>query len=435
MPQMRWSQIFLAVALGVLAALLAWMLLVRLFPVILIAVAGFAIAYLLDPLLVHLQRRGWSRGLAVAAIAFLLLGLLALAGILLVPALVSQITSLASNLPRYTEALIELAGPSAELFADLEQRFPDFISSEYLEQQFETARDWLTSKIPSVLGFLSTTLLRSFRAAGVAFLTVLVALWFMLAMQPFRQRFEALFSPDEAVELRALDREISLMLGQYLRGMTIVCFLIALATLLLLTITHHLFGTQYSLLIAVFSGLAYLVPYLGMLTTVVLAALLSYLTAAHDPWLAMGLNVAILLTVNQLFDSYLTPRIIGRKVGLHPLAIVLAMLSGGTLFGLWGMVLATPVAAAIKIMLTRWVPVISPAAPEEEGAPCRPAPLALDLGTFAAQTWKALRDAGREIKAAGQRLGDRNNHTPEAAQPVPTTHTEDSTDDHPGTTH
>jgi len=89
--------------------------------------------------------------------------------------------------------------------------------------------------------------------------------------------------------------------------------------------------------------------------------------------------------------------------------------------------LATPLAAALKIMLAHWVPVIAPPAPEEGPAPRRPAPLALDLGAFTAQTFKALRNAGQRIEDLAS---PRPHHD---TAPTTTPPTEESTDDDPGT--
>jgi hypothetical protein len=116
------------------------------------------------------------------------------------------------------------------------------------------------------------------------------------------------------------------------------------------------------------------------------------------------------------------------------LAIILALLAGGALGGLWGMILATPLAAVIKIGLAHWVPVIAPLAPTEGEAPRRrPAPLALDLGAFTAQTWKAIRAAGRELDAARQRLGDLAGLPGSSPpSPPPTQQTEESQHDDSG---
>jgi predicted PurR-regulated permease PerM len=191
-----------------------------------------------------------------------------------------------------------------------------------------------------------------------------------------------------------VDRKITYMLGQYLRGMALTCLGMAACDTVLLQIVGWSLGTQFSLLLGALAGVAYLIPYLGMLVATVTAGLLAYLTAQHHPWLAAGLSVGIILAVNQVFDSLLMPRIVGRKVGLHPLVVILALLSGGALLGIWGMIVATPLAATVKIILAQWVPVIAtvPDVPEEKQ------PLVLDLGGFLARTWGAVRTAGQRLE-------------------------------------
>jgi predicted PurR-regulated permease PerM len=400
MPQFRWSQLFTAVFLGVLGATLAWHLLVQLFPVILIAVTGFVLAYLLDPLLRWMEHRGWSRGQAVATVALVIVAVLAAAGILIVPTLVDQVTSVAQSLP--TE-ISKLTAPGSDALTWVQQHFPAYQSPAYLQDQLQTAETWLSAKLPDVGRWASRTLLTSFRGAGVLAITLFIAVWFMVVLEPFRQHFAALFSHEEAEQLRVMDREISHMLGQYLRGMALTCLGIAAGNAVLLTVVGRVCGTKYGLLIAALAGIAYLVPYLGMLTVVVVAGALSYVTS-NGSWLAVALTIGSVVVVNQIFDALVMPRIVGRKVGLHPLAIILALLAGGALGGIGGMILATPIAAAIKIILAHWVPVIATPTPTEGPAPRQPAPLNLDLSRFAAQTWQAVRGAGAHVERAGHRL-------------------------------
>lgn len=435
----RWSQIFLAVFLGVLAGLAGWQLLVRLWPVLVITFAGFAVAYLLDPLLLRLEAHGWSRAASVSLVATILVGLLVLAGILIIPALLGQISSMATQIPAYVEDLAQLVGPLDQALARLEAEFPALQDTDWLKQQLDQALAWLSGKVPTALQWVTGTLLTSLRAAGTVLLTLFIAFWFMLVLHPFRRGFQALFPERGAAELRSMDREISNMLGQYLRGIALTCLGIALVNSTLLAASGRYFGTQYALLLGAFAAVAYLVPYLGMLTACLLVGLLSYLTALHDAWIAVAVNVGIILVVNQIFDSFIMPRIVGRKVGLHPLAIVLALLAGAALLGVWGMILATPLAAAVKIALAHWVPVIAQPLPEE-GLPKRrrPAPLALDLSRFAAQTWQAVRAAGEHVEQAGARLEQFARGTPAPTSPPPgpsgvSLETQESQDEDPGT--
>lgn len=191
-----------------------------------------------------------------------------------------------------------------------------------------------------------------------------------------------------------MDIEVSHMLGQYVRGMALVCLAIGTTNAVVLHVLGMVFGTQYGLLLGALAGVAYLVPYLGMVTICSAAGVLAYLTAGHSAWLAAVLSVGCILAVNQVYDTLVMPRIVGRKVGLHPLAIMLALLAGGTLFGIAGMFLATPVAAIVKIALTHWLPVVAPK-PEQ---PAYRQPLTFDVEAIMRRGWASLRVAGHKLE-------------------------------------
>lgn len=388
---LRWTALFGAVFLGVLAGIAAWYLLLRLYPVLVMAAAGFALAYLLDPLLDRLEERGWSRGQAVgaAAVAFvIILGLLL--GIL-VPLLVGQVQTVIAHWPEYS-ARVEQHLNVEELGDFLSRYFPREQITAYLEDQAKAAQDWLAAQLPKALGYISTALLRSATALGYLFITLLISLYAMMVIDPFRHRFAELFSARGADALRTVDRKVTYMLGQYLRGMLLTCLGISITNAVLLELISLFFGTSFALLLGAFTGVAYLVPYLGMLTAVAVTGMLAYVTS-NGAWLAVVCSVAAILVTNQTFDSLVMPRIVGRKVGLHPLVIVLALLAGGSLLGIWGMILATPLAATLKIILAQWVPVMAtvPDVPEEKQ------PLVLDVGGFLAQTWGAVQTAGQRL--------------------------------------
>lgn len=403
MKEQPWSKLFSAVFLGVLAAIAGWLLLVKLYPLLLMILAGFAVAYLFNPLLNRLEQRGWSRPQAVWGLLVVVLAFLAVALLILVPIMINQAQGVAHNWPQYSEHIQQLATPYRQrLETALDRFFPEGQAAAYFEQQRTEIEQWLSQNLAGVFTWVSTRLLHSFAAVGLLALVFVIAFWFMIVINPFRRRLQALFSSDEAAQLRLLDRQVSQMLGQYLRGMAITCLAIAVTNSLLLTIMGLVFGTEYAVILGVMSGVAYLVPWLGMFVTEIAIGVLAYLTADHHALLAVVVMVGAVMIVNQSYDSYVMPKIVGRKVGLHPLVIILALLAGGMLFGLWGMILATPVAATIKIILSQWLPLT---APIPDQPPSRQ-PLALDLGKSLEGAWHFLsriRSRGSETGAAPPR--------------------------------
>ncbi|HEY3397395.1 MAG TPA: AI-2E family transporter [Armatimonadota bacterium] len=392
----RWGALFSAVFLGVLAGIAGWFLLVKLYPVIVIALTGFAVAYLLDPVLRNLEARGWKRGQGLALLGVVVLLLLGVVGFVVVPQLVGQVSSIATNWSDYSRQMQSLVESNKDsLYSVLARFMPRDQIAAYLDNLVQQAQAWFQAQLPGVLSWLSAAILRSVGAIGVAFITLLIAFYFMLIIDPFRRRFQALFSARDRDELRSIDRQVSYMLGQYLRGMTLTCLCIALTNALLLQVVDVVYGAKYALLLGVLAGVGYLVPYVGMTVVVLTAGTLTYLTAAPDTvWVATLIAVAVPLGVNQVFDTLVMPRIVGRKIGLHPLVIVLALLAGASLLGLWGMILATPIAATIKIILSHWVPVVA-TVPE---VPAEQQPLTLDFDALLDKTWGAVRAAGHKLE-------------------------------------
>ena len=164
------------------------------------------------------------------------------------------------------------------------------------------------------------------------------------------------------------------MLGQYLRGQATMIFVSGAIATAFMVVLRMFYGTEYSLVVGLVTGITYIIPWVGAAASTVLAAVLSYVSATHDP-LHAAIIAALLMTVNnQICDQLIMPRIIGRQVGLHPLAVIFGMLAGYQVMGFAGMMIAAPAVASIKIILARWLPL-----KEVEVKPGRVAPLLLDF--------------------------------------------------------
>jgi len=182
----------------------------------------------------------------------------------------------------------------------------------------------------------------------------------MLVIDRFRRGVKEMLPPSTDAEVNRVSQEINRMLAQYLRGIVLVSVIVALTATGILTTIGVFYGTKYALIVGLVTGVTYMVPYIGPLLSAVTAGFVGYVTAQHSPWLAALLSMAAMVVINQVFDNLLTPRIVGRKVGLHPLVVLFAAMTGFSLFGIWGMIVATPLAASIKILLARWLPVLGP---------------------------------------------------------------------------
>lgn len=144
-----------------------------------------------------------------------------------------------------------------------------------------------------------------------------------------------------------LATEANEVLGAFIRGQ----FLVMLALGAIYAVGLSLVGLRLGLLIGLIAGLISFIPYLGAITGVVLA-LIAVIVQVHGLDLQLLVLVGVVFGVGQLLESYvLTPRIVGDKIGLHPVAVIFSVMAGGQLFGFVGMLLALPVAAVVNVLL------------------------------------------------------------------------------------
>ncbi|MBB3225659.1 putative PurR-regulated permease PerM [Luteibacter sp. Sphag1AF] len=333
----RWQLLGIAAVIIFLIWLLA--------PVIMPFALAAMLAYLGDPLADRLQRLGMGRTLAVsivfAVISIVFIGAL----LLLVPLIQHQVENLSENLPRYIEWVRGTALPWVQQRLHLD---PD---------TFQT--DKLVATVKEHIGSVGTVL-----AATVSKVTqsgMGVVMWMTnLVLIPV-VAFYLLRDWDRMIEyirrmlprsiepvVVHLSRESDLVLGAFVRGQLLV--MLALGVFYGLGLT--LVGISIGPLIGMIAGLLSFVPYLGFMIGFV-AALIAALVQYGD-WTHV-LLVAGVFTVGQLLEGYvLVPRLVGGKIGLHPVAVIFAVLAGGHLFGFLGVLLALP-AASVVVVLLRYV--------------------------------------------------------------------------------
>lgn len=321
-------------------------------------VLGTAFAMLLDPLADKLEQRGMKRFLAAAIVfvSFLLIvgGVISVA----VPMLTGQVSALAENGPK--------------IIADLQQYVNDFllhhkkILGVKLPKNFNTLSAQVSGSVTDQLkmsaGRVTTFLIGSVTTILEAVVTLIITFYLLLDIDRFRARAFYLAPLRWRGPMRLMAGDIGRVFTEYLRGLLIVSALYGLMTLILLlclSIVHNEIA-QYVLVVAVAGGLLYSVPYLGPLVT----ALITFLVAFAAGGVGFGLfSVGMTLILNQIFDGVITPRIVGGGVGLHPVVSLFALTLGGSLFGLWGLLLSVPIAASIQAICFRIFPKLTTPTP------------------------------------------------------------------------
>jgi len=305
-------------------------------------VAGFIIAYLLSPVVDRLDERGVPRGLS--ALVLILLSLMAIAGVLLIviPPVIGQIT-------RLVVALGHLPGQLEGIFYRVNEwvvSLEDYETSPYVKPLVDNlalrAQDLFAGLFERALTFVTSLSRLSTHILNIIITPIFT--FYLLRDMPKIKRWVKDRVPrrflDEAVETY---REIDGVLAGFIRGQFIVSTLEASFIALGLT----LIGVDYALLLGIFAGFANMVPYVGTYIGGIPALIVILLGEDVGRHLVLAL---ILYVVVNVVDGYiLAPRIVGRRVGLHPVVTMIAMLVGAKFFGVVGFLVAVPVTATLKI--------------------------------------------------------------------------------------
>ncbi|HVI26195.1 MAG TPA: AI-2E family transporter [Xanthomonadaceae bacterium] len=326
---------------GLLALAAAWVLWL-LAPVL----TPFAVAALLgwlgDPLVDRLQQR-LPRNTAVIVVFVVMATVALLAILLLVPLLQRQIATLVASLPQYRDWFTGTALPWVEQRTGL--HFLDWLDPQRLFELIRQHWQEAGGAAATVLGYLSRS---GFALLGwIANLVLLPVLtfFFLRDWDLFVERVAALVPRDHAGTVSRLARESSDVLGGFLRGQLLVMLILGV----LYGAGLWAVGLDLGILIGLIGGLLTFVPYLGPASVVVLGGLAAL--AQYGDWQHL-LGVAAVFGIGQVIESYwLTPKLVGDRIGLHPVAVIFAVLAGGQLFGFLGMLLALPVAAVANVLL------------------------------------------------------------------------------------
>ena len=318
-----------------------WLLAPILTPFVIAALLG----WLGDPLADRLQARGLSRNVAVALVFSAMVLVLVLALLILVPMIERQITTLVAALPQGQAWLMGTAIPWIEAKTGLE--LMGWLDPDRLI-------DWIRSHWQQAGGVASTFfgyLSRSGFAmvawvVNLALLPIL-AYYFLRDWDKLVERVASVIPRNHIETVSRLAKESDEVLGAFIRGQIAVMIALGVVYAVGLSVV----GLKLGLLIGIVAGLISFIPYLGATTGVVMAVLAA-LVQAQGFDLKLLVLVGVVFTVGQLLESYvLTPRIVGDKIGLHPVAVIFAVMAGGQLFGFLGMLLALPAAAVINVLL------------------------------------------------------------------------------------
>ncbi len=336
MPQQR----FAALQWLASAALLAGLLYV-LAPILMPFVAAAILAYLCAPAVDWLNARRLGRTPAVLLVMLLLLGVILLLALILLPLVQREIWSLVSQLPSLIEALRLKLAPVLKEYFSIELQWDSAALRDMLGGNLQGAGEVAGKVLPWVGGGGAALV----RLLMNLVLLPLVLFYLLRDWTVLLARIEELIPRSSHARAMQIIGEANGVLSEFLRGQLIVMVVMSGVY----SVGLMLCGLKSAVSIGVVAGMLVFIPYVGMLTGLTLATLEA---VAQFSGLGGVLLVWAVFAAGHLLESFaMTPHFVGERIGLHPLAVIFALLAFGQLFGFFGVLLALPLAAVLLVGL------------------------------------------------------------------------------------
>lgn len=310
----------------ILIAACIW-LLVRLWPVFLVLVVALLIVGTMSPAVSWMETRRVKRGLAIAIVFTLLFVVATLAVTLTIPSFIDQASSLVDQEPAFRARLSDNLARS-----NLTAPLADWLRN--------VKYDALSSAIRATAFAFS---MRIFEITAYGASAIFLALYIMIDRDRLRGGLFSTVPRSHHIRLARVMMNLETIVGAYIRGQLITCLLIAVFSFVLLVVC----GVPHAMALAVFAGIADVLPYIGAFLSIV-PMVLAALT--RGPVVAVVI-LLIMLSYEEFESRILVPRIYGRALRLPSSVVLLALLAGGVLMGILGALLALPVAAAIMMLI------------------------------------------------------------------------------------
>lgn len=304
-------------------------------------VVGLLAAYFLDPAVRRLSKQGMSRSAAsgVITVSFFLI-----AGIMcsvLVPLIINQMTALAVEVPHYWQILQSRYGEDV-------QRYVSSFSASQMEPLKEAASNVggsLAEMLGKIIPGMLVSSLNLLNILSLIFLTPVVVFYLLRDWDQFVVRVDEMLPRGHADVIRQQLQAIDQTLSGFIRGQTNVCLLMSAYY----GIAFSVIGLHFGLGLGILSGFLLFIPFVGYAVSVVICVSLALFQFG---WGGQVIAILAVFVVGMMAEGgIITPKLVGGKVGLHPIWIIFGMLAGGTLFGFVGILLSLPVTAVIGVLV------------------------------------------------------------------------------------
>lgn len=327
---------------GIAAGLL--LLLWRLNDILLPFVVGAVVAYFFDPLVARLQRLGLSRAWATTVVTIIAVLVAAGVAMAVVPPLLGQLQQLIAGAP---SLIVKAAQGLQPMIEPIRKRMGlEPLSLQDLQTAVTERAGQVLTLVGGLAGGLAQRGVAVINLLGLLFLTPVVTFYLLRDWPKVLASIDRILPRDHAATIRALARESNAAVAGYLRGQGLVCLCLGTTYAIGLTLV----GLQFGIVIGLIAGLISFIPFVGTLVGAFLSVGMALAQFPPD-WMGVAKVALVFVLGNLLESNLLSPKLVGDRVGLHPVWIMFALLAGGSLFGFTGVLLAVPVSAVIGVVV------------------------------------------------------------------------------------
>ena len=328
-----WSWLAIAIAIGGILYLLS--------PILAPFLAGAILAYILNPLVARISGSRVRRTVAVVFVLFLALLAVVALFFIIVPLFSKEVRLLAEKMPGMIEWLNQTAAPWLSAHLGIEMQFDLDSLKDVVTEALQANQDL----IPKLLGSLQ---IGGMKLLGIVVNLLLIPVVLFYLLRDWNQMIawaDGLIPRHLHERARKIFKEIDAVLAEFLRGQVTVMLVMAVYYVVALWVAN----LQFALPIGLLTGLLVFIPYVGAVTGFVLGTLAAILQFESLPGVAW---VWLAFAIGQTLEGTLvTPTLVGERIGLHPVAVIFALLAFGSLFGFFGVLLALPASAALLVAL------------------------------------------------------------------------------------
>lgn len=304
-------------------------------------VAGMVIGYLLDPWTSKLEKFGLSRTLATIVVLTMVIIFAVPTLFLILGMIQEELLRFLENAPQYIADITEKMEPA---LIRMQDRFPEFRPSQIKDYMADNMSDGVKIAGKIVKGVLENSF-ALINLLSLMLITPIVAFYMLRDWKCFIKKADSLLPRRAKKSIRQQAKEIDRAMAGFIRGQLCVCLLLGTYYSLGL----YFVGLEMGIWVGFLAGLISFIPYVGSISGFVVATLLALVQ--FNSWGGVVGVMAVFLSGQFIEGNFLTPKFVGDSVGLHPVWIMFALLSGGVLLGFLGLMIAIPVAAIIAVLL------------------------------------------------------------------------------------